>query len=60
MQTILHKLIANVHFPLDKSKKMPTNRQELIALLDQEMNLTNICLSSYIEFKRISLVHIFD
>ncbi len=61
MQTILHKLIANVSFPIAGSKKkLPQNRQEFIQLLDSELNLTNLCLSSYIEFKRISLVHIFD
>jgi hypothetical protein len=61
MHVILQKLIMNVHFPLDKQGAiLPTTRQELIAALDQEVNLTNVCLSSYIEFKRLSLNSIFD
>jgi hypothetical protein len=61
MQSLLHKLIANISFPLSKQKQLlPKNRQELIAVLDSEINLSNVCLSSYIEFKRLSLQHIFE
>jgi len=61
MQALLHKLIANISFPLSKQKLLlPKNRQELIAVLDSEINLSNVCLSSYIEFKRLSLQHIFE
>lgn len=60
MHVILQKLIMNVQFPLEKNKLLPTTRQELISALDLEVNLTNVCLSSYIEFKRLSLNYIFD
>ena len=61
MHVILQKLIQNVHYPLAKDiKSLPSNRQELILALDQTVNLTNVCLSSYIEFKRLSLNYIFD
>lgn len=60
MQVILQKLIMTAHLPLDKTKILPTNRQELILALDQVLNVTNVCLSSYIEFKRLSLNYIFD
>lgn len=60
VQTILQKLIMNVSYPLAKNKNLPKNRQELIQVLDEELNLTNECLSSYIEFKRGSLTLIFD
>lgn len=62
MHVILQKLIQNAHYPLakDSGKTLPQNRQELILSLDKVVNLTNVCLSSYIEFKRISLNYIFD
>ncbi|CDW85633.1 ubiquitin carboxyl-terminal hydrolase family protein [Stylonychia lemnae] len=60
VQTLMHRLIQKISFPLDGKKLVPKNRQELLLHLDEELNIANVCLSSYIEFKRVSLSLIFD
>ena len=60
VQTMLHKFLLNIQFPLDSKKVLPKNRVELIQYLDEILSIANICLGSYIEFKRISLTLIFD
>jgi len=60
-QSIIHKLLTKVSFPMDPlGKNLPQTRQELIQCLDEELGIANQCLSSYIEFKRVSLTLIFD
>ena len=39
---------------------MPRNHAELILALDQDLQITNECLSSYVEFKRSAVQLIFD
>ena len=39
---------------------LPKNHAELILALDQDLQITNECLSSYVEFKRSSVQLIFD
>jgi len=39
---------------------LPKNQAELILALDNDLSITNECLTSYVEFKRRSVQMIFD
>jgi hypothetical protein len=40
--------------------RLPRNRAELILALDHDLGITDECLTSYLEFKRIAVQIIFD
>lgn len=39
---------------------LPKNQEELISALDNDLKITNECLSSYVEFKRNAVQLIFE